>query len=79
MGQPVECEHGDAATGNDLQRTSTGLAVYTWCTNTSSFISKDGENQWALLPGGLTHWTSGDAPPDPPIVRDPDLRHPCPA
>ena len=79
MGEPVECEHGDAATGNDLQKTTHGLAVYTWCTNTSSFLSNDGQNAWALLPGGLAHWTPGEPPPDPPIVRVPDLRHPCPA
>ncbi len=79
MGQAVECEHGDDATGNDMQLTTAGLAVYSWCTNTSMFVSSDGHDHWALLPSGLAHWTASDSAPDPPIVRVPDLRHPCPA
>ena len=79
MGQAVECEHGDDATGNDLQVTTMGVAVYSWCTNTSSFISADGGDHWALVPSGLTHWTSNETGPGLPIVREPDLRHPCPA
>jgi hypothetical protein len=79
MGSPLECEHGDSATGNDLQVTTTGMAVYSWCTNTSGFVSADSNDYWALVPTGLTHWTSSESRPDLPIVREPDLRHPCPA
>src|SRR4051794_39512868 len=37
MGIAVECEHGDLRSQNTLQRTTTGLAVYDWCTNAPTF------------------------------------------
>src|SRR5262245_36535549 len=37
MGRPLECEHGDPMTGNTVQKTSTGQAVYYVCTNTPVF------------------------------------------
>jgi hypothetical protein len=76
MGNPTECEHGDDWSSNTLQATSTGVATYQWCTNTPVFTS--GHDHWALMPGGMQHW-SGDAGPPrpPPRVRVADLRHPC--
>jgi hypothetical protein len=77
MGQPTECEHGDGATDDTLQATTTGLAVYRWCTNTPTFSR--GPEHWMLMTGGAAYWTAQDVPPrPPPIVRMPDLRHPCP-
>jgi hypothetical protein len=77
MGQPTECEHGDGATDETVQETTTGLAVYRWCTNTPTFSR--GHEHWMLMPGGAAYWTAQDIPPrPPPIVRMPDLRHPCP-
>jgi hypothetical protein len=76
MGQPLECEHGAPAGDDTLQRTTTGLAVYNWCTNVSMFTR--GADHWALLAAGTVHWTDGDPPPEVPAVRTPDLRRPCP-
>jgi hypothetical protein len=77
MGQPTACEHGDAVTGDTYQETSTGLAVYHWCTNTPTF--SQGSDHWILTPDGMEHWVGqGLLPPQPPpIVRVPDFRHPC--
>jgi hypothetical protein len=76
MGVPTECEHGDESSEDTLQATTTGVAVYDWCTNTPSFTS--GQDHWILTPHGLEHWT-GDigAPPPLPVVRAPDLRNLC--
>jgi hypothetical protein len=77
MGAPTECEHGEDSSGNTLQATTTGLAVYYWCTNTPSFTR--GQEHWMLTPEGVEHWM-GDADPPRPlrIIRTPDLRHLCP-
>ena len=78
IGQPTECEHGVGGTGDTVQRTTTGEAVYRWCTNTPTFTR--GQEHWMLVPGGVEYWTGEDTPPQlPPVVRMPDLRHPCPA
>jgi hypothetical protein len=76
MGDPTECEHGDEWTSNTSQITTTGIAEYQWCTNTPVFTRE--QDHWALMLGGMQHW-SGDAGPPrpPPRVRVPDLRHPC--
>jgi hypothetical protein len=78
MGSPLECEHPDLATGDLLQKTSTGLAVYRWCTNTPIFAS--GTERWALTPGGPLHWSGPRV--DPPLelatVQPSSLRRPCP-
>ncbi|MCA1644315.1 MAG: hypothetical protein LC797_02215 [Chloroflexi bacterium] len=77
MGAPIECEHGEPASGDTLQATTTGIAVYRWCTNTPSF-TRDQEH-WLLTAEGLVHWTGSADPPRPlAIVRTPDLRHLCP-
>jgi hypothetical protein len=76
MGQPTECEHGDTLTDDVFQATTTGVAIYHWCTNTPTFTR--GQDRWMLTPNGLEHWTGQASSPRPlPIVRGPDLRHPC--
>jgi hypothetical protein len=76
MGEPTECEHGDTWTGDTRQETTTGVAVYRWCTNTPTFTR--GSEHWMLAPNGVVHWTDGGPPPTPqPVVRVPDLRQPC--
>jgi len=76
MGAPLECEHGDDSSENTLQATTTGIAVYYWCTNTPSFTR--GQDHWVLTPQGVEHWTGDANPPRAlPVVRPPDLRHLC--
>ena len=76
MGQPTECEHGDGITDDTSQETTTGVAVYHWCANTPTFSR--GQDHWMLTSNGVEHWAGQDVPPRPlPIVRGPDLRHPC--
>ena len=76
IGTPVECEHGDDADDNIVQATTTGEAVYDWCTNTPEFTS--GQEHWMLTPRGLVHWLGDTGAPAPqPVVRAPDLRQLC--
>jgi hypothetical protein len=60
MGEPLECEHGDSASGNVLQQTSTGLAVYDPRTNRPSFT--DGWRTSELTPRGLVSWEGAARP-----------------
>jgi hypothetical protein len=76
MGQPIECEHGIPSSGDTTQRTTTGVALYQWCLNTSTFTR--GPEHWTGTAGGIVHWTDADPPPEVPTVRAPDLRSPCP-
>lgn len=77
MGVPTECEHGEKSSSDTLQATTTGVAVYSWCTNTPGFTR--GQEHWMLTPAGLEHWAgSADPPRAQPIVRAPDLRNLCP-
>jgi len=77
MGAPTECEHGaEQSNGDTTQKTTTGVAVYSWCTNTPSFTR--GQEHWLLTTDGLEHWIgSPDSPRPQPVVRGPDLRHLC--
>jgi hypothetical protein len=76
MGDPTECEHGDAWTTDTRQETTTGAAVYRWCTNTPTFTR--GREHWMLTSNDVEHWTDEGPPPPPqPVVRVPDLRQPC--
>jgi hypothetical protein len=77
MGAPTECEHGTTESNGDTsQKTTTGLATYSWCTNTPSFAR--GQERWILTADGLEHWIGGpDSPRSLRIVRAPDLRYPC--
>jgi hypothetical protein len=62
MGNPVECEHTDGASGDVLQQTSTGLAFWRKSTNTPTFT--DGYHKWALTSRGLVAWEgSANDPP----------------
>jgi hypothetical protein len=63
MGHAVECEHPEAATGDTLQGTSTGLAVYRWSLNAPIFT--DGFRHWALTPAGLLYWEGSEIDPPP--------------
>jgi hypothetical protein len=63
MGDAVECEHQDAASGDTVQGTSTGLAVYRDSTNTPTFT--DGYRHWALTSAGLTYWEGAETDPPP--------------
>jgi hypothetical protein len=61
MGVPLECEHPISATGDTVQRTSTGLAAYSKLTNTVSFT--DGWRHWAITPRGLASWEGPESDP----------------
>lgn len=63
MGLPLECEHGDSASRDTLQRTTAGLAFYRARTNTPTFT--DGHRHWALTEAGLLYWEG--AAVDPPL------------
>jgi hypothetical protein len=62
MGDPTECEHSDATSGDTLQTTTTGLAFWRKSTNTPTFT--DGYHKWALTSRGLVAWegTANDPP-----------------
>ncbi len=64
MGEPLECEHPDPASGDTHQRTSTGLAYYRPSTNTAIFT--DGWRHWALRGSRLGYWEGQAA--DPPAT-----------
>ncbi|MBI4492874.1 MAG: hypothetical protein HY690_08795 [Chloroflexi bacterium] len=82
MGQPLECEHSEATTGDTHQRTTRGLAFYRKATNTPTFTN--GFEHWALDAIGLLYWTgdsidppaSGAASPTPPGAQAADPDHP---
>jgi hypothetical protein len=63
MGDPTECEHAVPNSGDVLQRTTTGLALYRRDTNTPMFTN--GREHWALTPDGVEHWSGwhGSAAP----------------
>ena len=60
MGDPLECEHVDLATGDSLQQTTSGLAMYHQSTNSPEFT--DGWNHWALEPDGIVAWSGASQP-----------------
>ena len=64
MGVPQECAHTDDKTGDEIQRTSTGLAYYRKASGMPTFT--DGKEHWALK-DQLIKWTSGT--PDPPAPK----------
>ncbi|MDP8924841.1 MAG: hypothetical protein M3O34_18475 [Chloroflexota bacterium] len=66
MGDPVECERADVETGDALQRTTTGLALYRKDTNTAMFTN--GREHWALTTGGVAHWSGWHGSAAPPGV-----------
>lgn len=65
MGQPLECEHEDPTSGDMVQRTTLGLAVYRKATSIPAFTN--GYRGYALTPQGIVTW-EGPAV-DPPGVE----------
>jgi len=61
IGQPVECEHAELATGDIHQLSTAGLLYYRASTGSASFT--DGFAHWALAGGNLAIWLGGG--PDP--------------
>src|SRR6266852_2978881 len=55
MGEPVECEHATSPRGDTQQKTTIGLAYYREHLNLACFTT--GWDHWALVNGGLVHWT----------------------
>lgn len=70
MGEPLECDHEDPASGDLLQQTTTGLAFYRPRTNTPTFST--GVETWALSPRGrgLLLWTGGSVNPPEPTAEE---------
>jgi hypothetical protein len=64
MGEPVECEHVDPASGDTIQHTTTGLAYYRPAINTAVFTN--GEAHWALSNDALVLWRSASVVPPRP-------------
>jgi hypothetical protein len=71
MGQPLECEHVNPDTGDRLQRTTTGLAVYQPSSHVSSFT--DGWRHWTLAPDGLS--TGVGTSSTPPLDTGQPVQH----
>jgi hypothetical protein len=68
MGDPTECEHLNAATGDTLQGTTTGLAIFSKSSNLATFTN--GGDHWALKPDGLAHWSGPSAEPPQATLED---------
>jgi hypothetical protein len=66
MGTPIECAHTDRDTGNEVQQTTTGVAVYQAAQNLATFTN--GRDFWRLGPDGLAWWNGwhGRAGPEAP-------------
>jgi hypothetical protein len=64
MGEPLECEHRDLASGDSQQHTTTGLAYYRPSINTSMFT--DGATHWALANETVVLWRSESVTPPQP-------------
>jgi hypothetical protein len=68
MGNPTSCEYDDPlGSGDTLQTTDTGLAVYRVSSNTATFTT--GSDHWALLGPGVVYWTGTSI--DPPDSAEP--------
>jgi hypothetical protein len=64
MGNPTSCTYSDpSGSGDTLQTTDTGLAVYR--AQSGAWTFTNGADRWALVGATVVHWT-GDAldPPD---------------
>jgi len=64
MGEPLECEHLHAPSGDTHQRTTNGLAYYRPSTDTAIFT--DGWRHWALRGERFGYWEGRSA--DPPVT-----------
>jgi hypothetical protein len=54
MGDSIECERTDPVTGNTVQQTTTGMALYE--KESQALVFTNGREHWALTPDGFTHW-----------------------
>jgi hypothetical protein len=62
MGAALSCEFGDPqGTGDVLQETTSGLALYRMSTNTPTFT--DGWNHWGLTADGVVYWIGASVDP----------------
>lgn len=68
MGEPLECEHLDPASGDTVQHTSTGLAYYRPSINAAIFT--DGATHWALTEGAVVRWQSDSVTPPKPTEAE---------
>ena len=68
MGDPLECEHADPATGDTVQHTTTGLAMYQPSLGLLTFT--DGWHHWALTERGLLRWESMDSRLPPGLLAE---------
>lgn len=66
MGAAIECEHTNPESGDRVQRTTTGMAVYSPSSGLTRFT--DGWRHWALTPGGVVAWEGADATPPPEVA-----------
>jgi LacI family transcriptional regulator len=68
MGDPLECEHADPMTGDTVQRTTTGLAIYRPREGLPIFT--DGWHHWALTDHGVVRWESTDIDAPPALLAE---------
>jgi hypothetical protein len=62
MGNPVSCQYSDpGGSGDTLQTTDTGLAVYRSSSGITTFTN--GSDHWALVAGQVVHWTGDSLDP----------------
>jgi hypothetical protein len=66
MGDPAECPHPDAASGDLVQATTTGLAYVRAATSVATFTN--GAQRWALTPSGVVTWDGDALDPPPPVA-----------
>ena len=68
MGTPIECERVDAASGDTLQATTSGLAYYRRATNTATFTN--GWDHWALSATTVVYWAGEQVEPPTDVLVD---------
>lgn len=81
MGDALECAHPGSDSGDLLQTTSSGTAMYRAVTKTPVFTS--GTQHWALTSRGLVHWLGIDIDPPAnaqvvPLFNEPPTPTRCP-
>ena len=70
MGDPLTCEYGDPeGTGDVLQATTTGMAV--WRASSSTPIFTAGSDHWAIVASGPVSWSGPGLDPPADLVASP--------
>ena len=70
MGDPVTCEYGDPnGSGDVLQQTTTGTAL--WRATTATSIFSVGSDHWAITASGPLAWSGPDVDPPPDLLASP--------